>query len=343
MDTGLFSIAGFVFTFFGIKFLLKWLKQKQILDVPNERSSHQTPTPVGGGLVIVIVTLSLYFIFLSINEKEIPWSYFGGAILISIISWLDDLYSVPVILRFISHSAATLLVILASGINNDLYLPFSGVIHLGNFAYIVWFLWIVWFINAYNFMDGIDGIAGIQAVNAGFAWSVISYLQGFPDVGTFGLIIAFSGFGFLILNWQPAKIFMGDVGSAFLGYTFAVFPLLLDGNKESSTVYYLVTAVLFVSLFVFDTVITFFTRLLKGEPVWKAHRSHLYQKLTIKGYSHQKVSLVYGLLTLGIILLTVLNLYLHLLSETILYCAVGIIGLVLYTFTNFFKNNSLIT
>ncbi len=222
--------AGFFLTIFGIKVFLNWSKKNQILDIPNERSSHQKPTPVGGGIVFVSVSLFLFLFYLLITGKEIPWSYFGGAVLIAAVSWLDDLYSIPVAVRFFFHSLAALLVIFGLGIVDNIYLPAIGNFQIGNFVYGLWFLWIVWLINAYNFMDGIDGIAAVQAVSAGLGWAFLGYLQGIGEVFFFGLLIAVSCAGFLFYNWQPAKIFMGDVGSAFLGFTFAVFPLFLAGK-----------------------------------------------------------------------------------------------------------------
>ena len=159
---------------------------------------------------------------------------------------------------------------------------------------IITFLWIVGLTNAYNFMDGIDGIAGGQAVVAGLGWATIGWLNNVPLVFALGLFICASSLGFLGHNWPPAHIFMGDVGSAFLGYTFAILPLL-HNNATMPLV-----GLLLVWPFVFDTVFTFVRRLLKGENVFSAHRSHLYQRLVIAGYSHQRVALTYiGLAAVG--------------------------------------------
>jgi UDP-N-acetylmuramyl pentapeptide phosphotransferase/UDP-N-acetylglucosamine-1-phosphate transferase len=330
----IFTTAGFFLTLFGIKFFLIWSKKNQILDIPNERSSHRKPTPVGGGIVFVSVSLLLFLIYLISAEKEIPWSYFGGAVLIAAVSWLDDLYSIPAVVRFFFHSLAALLVIVGLGVFDNIYLPVIGALQIGNFVYGLWFLWIVWLINAYNFMDGIDGIAGIQAVSAALAWAFLGYLQGIEEVFLFGLLTAFSIFGFLLYNWQPAKIFMGDVGSAFLGYTFAVFPLFFAGKTGDDSGSFLIVSVLFVWLFVFDTVRTFFVRLIKGETVWKAHRRHLYQRLVIRGFSHQFVTILYGTLSVLISILTIMRLYFGVLNDLFLYFMVGLVsaGLLIFVF-----------
>ena len=198
MNLILYISAGFLITLVGIKFFLAWLKKKQILDVPNNRSSHESPTPVGGGIIIVCVSLGLFFAFLLINDSEIPWSYIFGAILIAIISWLDDLYSIPVGVRFLFHSLSALLVIFANDPGGNIYIPVLGIIEIGKFGYLLWYLWIVWLINAYNFMDGIDGIAGLQAVSAGIGWAFVGYLQGSIEIEIYGAVIAASCAGFNI-------------------------------------------------------------------------------------------------------------------------------------------------
>jgi UDP-N-acetylmuramyl pentapeptide phosphotransferase/UDP-N-acetylglucosamine-1-phosphate transferase len=147
-------------------------------------------------------------------------------------------------------------------------------------------------------MDGIDGIAGVQALTAGIGWLVVGILLGIEHAGFYGGVIAFSSLGFLIHNWQPAKIFMGDVGSAFLGYSFAVLPLiaLKEMNKEQFLLP--VIAVTLVSLFVFDSLITLFKRILKREKIWQAHREHIYQKLVISGFSHKFVTTLYAIFSI---------------------------------------------
>jgi UDP-N-acetylmuramyl pentapeptide phosphotransferase/UDP-N-acetylglucosamine-1-phosphate transferase len=161
-------------------------------------------------------------------------------------------------------------------------------------------------------MDGIDGIAGLQALIAGLGWFSFSlaydFLQSGADIlGLFGLLIAASSLGFLLHNRPPARIFMGDVGSAFLGYSFAIAPLLLidpdvigHPEKPENVGFVLLfwPAVLLVWPFLFDTVFTFMRRALKRENVFKAHRSHLFQRLVIAGCSHLFVTLLYAVLAL---------------------------------------------
>jgi UDP-N-acetylmuramyl pentapeptide phosphotransferase/UDP-N-acetylglucosamine-1-phosphate transferase len=213
------------------------------------------------------------------------------------ISWIDDLVSVSFIWRFPVHSVAALIVILELGYWHQIYLPFLGVFDLGLWGSLVTFCWIVWVTNAFNFMDGIDGIAGLQAVTAGIGWLVVGTMIGVDSTALYGGIIAFASLGFLIHNWQPAKIFMGDVGSAYLGFSFAVLPLLPSDNSDPLLP---TISILLVFCFLFDTLFTFAKRLFKRERVWEAHQQHIYQRLIFLGYSHKQVSIFYGIISLSV-------------------------------------------
>lgn len=283
----------------GVELFRRWSLKRSLLDVPNERSSHSVPTPRGGGVIIFAVSISALIIFSYGGGRPFAWAYVFGALIIVLISLWDDLRTISPFLRLFFHALAAAAVVWSLGGFEEIYLPLYGNLQLGSAGQVLAFLWIVWLINAYNFMDGIDGIAAVQAVSAGVAWSAAGKILGSEDVFFLGGVLACSSLGFLILNWQPAKIFMGDVGSAFLGYSFAVLPLLAkngvsDSAREPAMLWF---AVIFVWFFVFDTILTFFTRLVRGERVWKPHREHIYQQMVIKGFSHARVATLYGLLS----------------------------------------------
>lgn len=162
-------------------------------------------------------------------------------------------------------------------------------------------------INAYNFMDGIDGIAGLQAVTAGVSWLALASIFGIPTVYYVGGVIAASSLGFLIHNWQPAKIFMGDVGSAFLGFTFAAMPLVATKQNPKSLHVFAFFGLVFLWFFVFDSIVTFIYRLVLARNVFKAHREHIYQRLVQSGMSHRKVAAIYGILTFIVCISTMLG------------------------------------
>jgi UDP-N-acetylmuramyl pentapeptide phosphotransferase/UDP-N-acetylglucosamine-1-phosphate transferase len=293
----LLPIAG-VASYFGVAGVRRWALYHQALDIPNERSSHFRPTPRGGGLAVVFVTI-LGWIVLGIHfQPSTSWialaTYAAGASLIALVSWVDDLYALSAAKRLVAHGLAALAAVLAFGYWQAIPLLPGQSVTLGCTGAVLTWLWIVGMTNAYNFMDGSDGMAGVQAVIAGLGWACLGWLANFPLLTNLSLLLAVGSLGFLPHNWPPARIFMGDVGSAFLGYSFAILPLLgLRGNGPLASLSPILGALL-VWPFIFDTGFTFLRRLRQGENVLAAHRSHLYQRLIIAGYSHRFVLLLYG-------------------------------------------------
>lgn len=286
-------------SWFVVTLLYDWASQ-HLLDIPNERSSHVRPTPKGGGLSIVLTSLLLLIggaLFLVPDGLSMPiLIYIIAGAMIAAVGWIDDRRDLDPQLRLLLQIAAALGVILAArGGIQAVHLPLAGVIILPTVvALLLNLTWIVGLVNAYNFMDGIDGLAGIQAVVASGTWFFLLYEV--PILQLLALLICFSSAGFLILNWPPAKIFMGDVGSTFLGLTLGTLPLLAYAAIGNPDVF--VTGVLLVAPFVFDAALTIIRRLLNKEPILKPHRSHLYQRLVKAGYSHRVVTSVYGILML---------------------------------------------
>ena len=202
-------------------------------------------------------------------------------------------------MRFAAHSLGAILIIVGFGYWKTVSVPIFDNLHLGWWGLPITFFWIVGLTNAFNFMDGIDGIAGGQGVVAGLGWAVLGWLSDQPLIGALGLLLASTSLGFLGHNWPPARIFMGDVGSAFLGYNFAAIPIITAQFDTRLPL----AGIMMIWPFIFDTSLTFFRRLSKGENVFIAHRSHLYQRLVIVGYSHRFVSSLYiGLALIGVIL-----------------------------------------
>ena len=296
-----FGLAAFLLSCIGVAGVRRWAERRQLLDIPNERSSHTRPTPRGGGLVIVVLStagLILAWLRYPTASPTVLIAYLVGAWLIAGVSWVDDLRSLPNRMRFGAHSLGAVLVILGIGHWGVVDLPLLGAESLGWLGVIITFLWIVGLTNAYNFMDGIDGIAGGQAVIAGIGWAALGCIG--SNVGRLmGILLAASSLGFLGHNWPPARIFMGDVGSAFLGFTFAALAVAAAQRDARLAL----AGILLVWPFVFDATFTFLRRLCRRENVFAAHRSHLYQRLVIAGCSHRAVTLLYiGLAAAGAIL-----------------------------------------
>jgi UDP-N-acetylmuramyl pentapeptide phosphotransferase/UDP-N-acetylglucosamine-1-phosphate transferase len=265
----------------------------QILALPNERSSHSIPMPRGGGLAIVILVLgtSLWVA----NQVEVNRSlvYISLGAILALVGWRDDVSSLSPNYRFIVQGLVATISILGLGYFRVVRIPLLGELDLGAIGIVITFLWIIGMINAYNFMDGIDGMAGGVAVIAGLGWMILSSNVNNPFVFWVALAIAATSLGFLAHNWPPAKIFMGDVASTFLGYSFAVLPLLsADQTGDALTV-----GTLLMWTVIMDTFVTFLRRLIKGENVFSGHRSHLFQQLVLGGYKHGTISFLYILLT----------------------------------------------
>ncbi len=285
----------FLVTYFGVRWFRTWTLRRGVLDHPNERSSHTAPTPRGGGLVVALVILAGYVLASRLAEFDISWGFLVGSLIVVAISWVDDIYSVSFVWRLLAHSAAAACLMVDLG-------PFSTIatvvqttpLSLGLIGIPLTFFWIIWLINAYNFMDGIDGIAGIQAVAAAMGWLLAGLATSSSPTFVLGGAVLFAALAFLLHNWSPARIFMGDAGSAFLGFAFASLPLIFRGSIAADNGIAPTIGILIVWMFVFDSVFTFFRRLINGEKVWQAHRQHLYQRLVISGYSHQRTTLIYG-------------------------------------------------
>ena len=273
----------------------RWARASgRLLDRPNDRSSHRVPTPRVGGAAIVVAVFAGLALAGAIGAPPVPRPGLlaAGALAIATMSLLDDLRSLPVLVRLAGHA------LVAGGVVIDVGpWPVHALLdRLPLVSMVVGALWIVGLVNAYNFMDGIDGLAGSQAVVAGAGWAILGVVTGAPELTGPALALAAASAAFLAFNWHPARVFMGDTGSAFLGYAFAVMPVAIAPSPRVFA-----AAALFVWPFIFDAAFTFVRRLARGENVVRAHRSHLYQRLISTGLSHRQVSLTYlGLGTLGL-------------------------------------------
>lgn len=264
------------------------------LDHPNERSLHATPVPRSGGLGVlagVILTL-LAALGLGWMETELAW--IGGALLlVALVSFLDDLGHLSPLVRLTAHGlAAGLLVFGALGWSR-LDLPGFTLAFPGWLALVLTLLFVVWMINLYNFMDGMDGLAGGMAVFGFLALAWFGWHGGEAVYALVCLGVAASAGGFLVSNFPPARIFLGDVGSSSLGLLAAA--LALWGAELG--LFPLWVAWLVFSPFIVDATWTLLARLARGERVWEAHRSHHYQRLVLAGWSHRRTVLrAYGLM-----------------------------------------------
>jgi len=262
--------------------LTMWLASDKspltILDAPNERSLHEHPTPHSGGLAILAAVAMAWSLLAYMYgwPDVMPWVT-GAALLVAVVSLVDDLKELSPLSRFVTHAVAAILLIVA------------GMSLTGSFIGIVfsWFA-IVWMLNLYNFMDGMDGFAGGMTVS-GFAFlAVAGWMSGNDVYALYAASIAMAALGFLMVNFPPARIFMGDAGAATLGLLAAAFSLW--GVGQSLFAWWF--PVLVFSPFVVDATVTLMRRTLNRERIWQAHRSHYYQQLVQAGWGHKKTVLV---------------------------------------------------
>jgi Fuc2NAc and GlcNAc transferase len=291
-----FGLAGV--SYVGVHLIRHWLERRRVLDVPNARSSHSIPTPRGGGMAIVALTLAVGLFAGACTQR---WReclvYVGMGLVVAWLGWQDDKQSISPRWRFLIQGIVAAVTILSIGYFRSVTVPLFGTLNWEWVGIPMTFIWIIGLINAYNFMDGIDGIAGGVALIGGLGWMVLSSSTGGVSNITaywIALGMAASSLGFLGHNWSPARIFMGDVASTFLGYTFAVLPLFSISQERNQLL--LGTTILWA--FILDTLVTFIVRAIKREKILSAHRSHLYQRLVIAGWSHAQVTFLYMVLTL---------------------------------------------
>lgn len=297
MSPFLFFCILAIISYLGVWIIRRYAERRQILDHPSERSSHALPTPRGGGVAIVLLVTGAGLWSMSEADWKRSLVYLLCGLVIAFLGWRDDLHSLSPRVRFAVQGLVAAASIWGLGYFDSVTIPLFGKLQLGIVGIVITFLWIVGLTNAYNFMDGIDGMAGGVAFAAGLGWALltanIAYLAN-SFVFWIALAIAASSLGFLVHNWQPAKIFMGDVASTFLGYSFAVMPMLASDREGDA----LMLGTLLLWTFIMDAGVTFIRRAVRRENVFAAHRTHLYQRLVIGGYSHAQVSVLYIVLTL---------------------------------------------
>jgi Fuc2NAc and GlcNAc transferase len=261
-----------------------------LMDVPNERSSHQVPTPRGGGAAIV-VTLNCALIaltLLGVVERDLLIALGGGGTAVGLVGFLDDRYHLPASTRLTVHFIAALWALIWLHGLPPIRLG-SHVVHFGLAGYLIGAIGIVWVLNLFNFMDGIDGIAASEACFIGWAGAALSLAVGIgagvvPVGAAFGAACA----GFLVWNWPPARIFLGDVGSGYLGFVVAVIALVVARESAVALLVWLILG----GVFFVDATVTFLRRFARGDKVHVAHRSHAYQWLARSWKSHRNVTLL---------------------------------------------------
>lgn len=259
-----------------------------LLDHENERSSHQGTVPRGGGLAIVlsfalgITALQLF----GLLSAHLWFALMIAIVLLGFVGWQDDRLDLPASKRFVIHLLTSAAVVAVIAFAQSQPMHFTALHPVVFYGLAIFAL--AWLLNLFNFMDGIDGIASLQVVSVAVFLALAAAHQGALNGVVLALVLAASVSGFLKWNWPPAKIFMGDVGSATLGLLMGVLALVSEAQWRVP----LLAWVIMLSVFIVDASVTLLTRMLTGQRWYEAHRSHAYQRLSRRWQSHKKVSIM---------------------------------------------------
>lgn len=285
-----------IFSFL-LTYLIRLIAIKyKIVDIPNERSSHKSPTPRGGGLAIVItwyIGISILF-YLKMIEANLFYALMCGS-LIAVVSLIDDLIKVrPGIRLFIHFITVIIAFIFLEGLR-PLIMP-NIDINYYFFIYPLVIIGMVWFINLFNFMDGLDGFASTEAI-------ILALVMFAYSGSIINLLLIASIAGFLFWNWPKAKIFLGDVGSTQLGFILVVLGIYFHNTFKFSILNWIMLS----SPFWFDATFTLFRRWRNKEKLSQPHKKHVYQRIMQAGFSHQRV--LFSLIIINIIVLLLILVY----------------------------------
>ncbi|MDO9623688.1 MAG: glycosyltransferase family 4 protein [Pseudomonas sp.] len=276
--------------------LRRFALARSLMDIPNARSSHSVPTPRGGGVAIVVSFLLALSVMVGMGLIAWPlaWALLGAGAGIAVLGFLDDHGHIAARWRLLGHFAAAIWALFWLGGLPPVAM-FGFTVDLGWFGHALATLYLVWLLNLYNFMDGIDGIASVEAICVCLGGALMYGLLGIagstqPAELVVPLLLAAAVVGFLFWNFPPARIFMGDAGSGFLGITLGVLSLQAAWVAPQLLWSWLIL----LGVFIVDATFTLLRRLLRGDKVYEAHRSHAYQYASRQVGRHLPVTLIVG-------------------------------------------------
>ncbi len=293
MNSILLLPAAFVFSFLGC-YLIIWLsKERRWLDIPNERSSHETPTPTAGGMAFVTVfCIAALFVF---NVENPGYNYSLVLFLcfsIAVLGFMDDIFQLGIGPRISTQAIAVVGVLAIFG---SPVFPFFGLdLDLGFIAYLVMFAGMLWFINLFNFMDGLDGIAVLETLFILLSIIWLTFSDDIDGLRNLLLLLAACLSGFLLVNFPPARLFMGDCGSNFLGFILGIAALISTTAGITNIWVWCTLA----GVFIVDATYTLIKRMSDGETWYFAHRNHAYQIAARLLNGHLRVVMLVSLINI---------------------------------------------
>ncbi len=280
-------VLGFVVALVATGWMRQYAMDRRLLDVPNARSSHLEPTPRGGGLAIVL-SFGVLFVVQVLSggpDPRLALAVLPAVLIVAAIGLRDDLNDVSATRRILVHAVAVAWAL--HWLGGELTIPVpQGQLSVGWSAHLLALVSIMWFLNLFNFMDGIDGIAAAEAAFIAFAGAWLSTQSGQYDLCSLLLVLGAAALGFLVWNWHPAKIFMGDVGSGFLGAALGILGLAAVFADADLFWPWLILPGVFVT----DASVTLARRFVRGDRWFEAHRSHAYQRAA-RRWGHARVTL----------------------------------------------------
>lgn len=268
--------------------LRRYALASSLIDIPNARSSHSVPTPRGGGVAIVCSFLMVLPLLgaLSLVDWSVVLSLLVAGAGVAVLGFLDDHGHIAARWRLLGHFSSAIWALYWLGGLPSLH-AFGVTLEIGWFGHVLAAFYLVWLLNLYNFMDGIDGIASVEAIFACAGGALLYYLMGQSMLALLPLLLAAAVAGFLFWNFPPARIFMGDAGSGFLGITLGILSLQAAWIKPEL----FWSWIILLGVFVVDATWTLIRRLLRGDKVYEAHRSHAYQYATRQFGKHAPITL----------------------------------------------------
>lgn len=268
----------------------------RLVDLPNRRSAHALPTARGGGIAIVIMVCVSALLTVFRWPQLVPRVLLGvilPGLAIASVGIVDDIRPLRPSLRLVIQVAVAALMTAVLQPLQGIRLPGIGDVGFGPFAWPLTMIWIVGMINAYNFIDGSDGMAGLAGVVVGTSMAAVGFEAGSLAAMLLAAFAAAACGGFLVFNWQPARVFMGDVGSGFLGLFFGAIPLLFSQPRSDT----FLPAILCLWPYVYDTLLSVVRRLWHRRNPFQPHREFLFHRLIRSGVNHADAALLYGIMS----------------------------------------------